>query len=298
MNINISIIIPTLHRKNSLIRLLKSFSKNDLKNTEVIVIEQGDNNRQAFLSNARKLKILLRYEYTDIHNTARAKNIGASKAKGNYLVFFDDDVIVHKNIIRNLIKDFKDPTIGCIGGRVLTLGYKDELGNQFVGRISSLGFFSDGFSSDVRQDIDTPIGCNMAFPTKIFRKTGGFDEQYTIAIREESDLSLKIKKLGYRVVFEPTAVVTHIREKTGGGRKSEGRLEWYFGFFSNETYFCLKHFNQFLLPIYLVTKTEWALRCMFGFGREVSFRSLVTPVKGILDGMRKYRYYKKNLEDS
>jgi len=132
----------------------------------------------------------------------------------------------------------------------------------------------------------------MAFPKNIFWESDGFDERFTAAIREESDLALRIKKIGYRVVFDPTAVVTHMRESSGGGRKTEGRMAWYYHFLSNETYFFLKHFNKLFFPIFLMTRMNWILRCMFGFGREVSIRSMTTPFLGIKDGFRKYKEFR------
>jgi len=289
MKTDISVIIPTLHRKKSVVRLLESLFHQNLKNAEVVVVEQGDNNGKEYLQFAKKYNICLRYFFSNERNTARAKNIGAREAKGRYFVFFDDDVVVHKNVVTNLVKNFIDDTIGCVAGRIITPGQKVEETNTHVGRVSLLGNFTGGFSSTIRQDVDTPVGCNMAFPKEIFDRAGGFDEQFLGAIREESDLSLRIKKLGFRVVFDPTAVVTHLREPEGGGRKTEGRLAWYFNFFNNETYFFLKHRPKILLPVFLLTRWEWAVRCMFGFGREVSLRSFLTPGHGVLNGIKRYR---------
>jgi GT2 family glycosyltransferase len=297
VNIQTSIIIPTLHRKKSLLRLLDSLIPQMNTRIEIIVVEQGDNNGNELQRYAKKHGIDLKYIFTDKHNTARAKNIGVQQASGKYFVFFDDDVVVHKDDIKNLIKNFSDQTIGCAAGRAETVGQSLELYNKYVGRISFLATFSDGYSSTIRQDIDTPVGCNMAFPLHVIQKVGGFDEQYTAAIREESDLALRIKKFGYRIVFDPTSSVTHMREVAGGGRKTEGRMQWYFHFLSNETYFFLKHRPVVLLPLFLLTKTEWVLRCMFGFGREVSIRSMVTPFAGILDGIKKYSIYRNQISD-
>ncbi|HUD19666.1 MAG TPA: glycosyltransferase [Patescibacteria group bacterium] len=289
MSINISIIIPTLHRKKSLLRLLDSISSQITARMEIIVVEQGDKNGNEYLRDAKKLKITLFYIFSNIHNTARAKNLGVKKAKGKFYIFFDDDIVVHRDCINNLVKNFSDPTIGCVAGRIITDGQEIDPKNTHTGRISPWSTFSDGFSSTIRQEVDTPVGCNMAFPKRIFLRAGGFDERFTAAIREESDLALRIKKLGYRVVYDPTAVVTHMREVSGGGRKTEGRMQWYYHFLSNETYFFLKHCNKLYFPVFLVTRMNWILRCMFGFGREVSVRSMITPFLGIKDGFRKYR---------
>lgn len=288
-----SVIVPTLYRKVSLFRFLQSFKKLDSKDVELIVVEQGDNNGKEFITYAKKNRIQLSYIFSDKHNTARAKNLGAKKAKGKYYIFFDDDVVLQNGVINNLVKNFSDPTIGCVAGRIITAGQQTDPKNNFTGRISKWSTFSDGFSSTIRQDIDTPVGCNMAFPKKVFVETNGFDERFTAAIREESDLALKIKKLGYRVVFDPTASVIHMREPTGGGRKTEGRMNWYFHFLSNETYFFLKNFNKLYFSIFIMSRMNWILRCMFGFGREVSIRSIITPYLGIKDGFRKYSEVQK-----
>jgi len=42
-------------------------------------------------------------------------------ALGNYYIFYDDDVVLHTNAINNIVKNFKDMTIGAVGGRVLRL---------------------------------------------------------------------------------------------------------------------------------------------------------------------------------
>ena len=289
MILKASIIIPTYHRKDSLLRLLNSISSQHERDIEVIVVEQGDRNEIEFRKFAYSKGLSLKYLFSKTLNTARAKNKGAINARGKYLIYFDDDVILHENVIGNLLADFKDPKIGCVAGRAITRSQPTDAGNKNVGRISPWSTFSDGFSSDIRQYVDTPVGCNMAFPKKLFFVAKGFDERFTGAIREESDLALRIKQLGYRVVFEPKATVTHLQEPTGGGRKTEGRLNWYYHFLSNETYFFLKHCEKVYFLFFIMTRMHWIFRCMFGFGREVSFRSIVTPFLGIKDGFHKYK---------
>lgn len=284
-----SIIIPTYHRKKSLLRLLQSIKNQKTKKIEMIVVEQGDNNEKAFNKAARQYRIPLLYFFQKTISTSKAKNKGARQAHGKFLIFYDDDVILEKNAVKNIIKNFSNPKISGVAGRVVDKGKKEEKDRTDVGRISALGFFSDGFSSTIRQDVDTVIGCNAAWRKDIFDKANGFDEKFTgNAMREESDLSLRVKALGYRIMFDPTTTVLHMREPQGGARKADGRLYWYFHFFSNEVYFFLKHRPHILLPFFLLTRLSYILRCMFGFSREVSIRSILTPIRGIQDGVRKF----------
>jgi len=288
-----SIIIPTYHRKESLIRLLESIQAQNEKNIEVIVVEQGDNNGEIYRKIAKEHSIPFTYIFQKTISTSKAKNKGATRSKGKYHIFYDDDVVLQKGAIENITKNFSDSTVGGVAGRVVDKGRNDEARRTDVGRISVFGSFSDGFSSKIRQDVDTVIGCNAAWRKSVFDEVKGFDEKFTgNAMREESDLSLRIKKLGYRIVFDPTATVIHLREPHGGARKTDDRFYWYFHFFSNETYFFLKHRHGILLPVFLLTRLSYILRCMFGFGREVSVRSITTPWKGIINGITKYMLYR------
>lgn len=286
----ISIIIPTFKRKNSTIRLLYSLLPQLTENYEVIIVEQHKNNNKYYRNVLSKFKERYKYIFIKQSSTPIAKNIGVKNASSQYLLFLDDDVTVHDDLISHHIASLNIKNVGGVAGRVITPGTKIEYNNKKVGKITLLGKFTDGYSSTVKQEVDTVIGCNASWRKDVFYKVGGFDENYTgNAMREESDLSLKVKQLGYRILFDPKACVTHHREEKGGNRKTEGRLKWYFHFFSNETYFYLKFKPKLLLPLMLFTRWEWAMRCMFGFGRELSFNSLLTPIKGIIDGYKKYK---------
>ena len=290
MRLLISLIIPTYKRNRSLRNLLQSLKvvKNDI--FEIIIVSQGKNKLKNL---GMKVKII----YLSRPSTSHAMNVGANIASGNILLFLDDDVTVCKELISNHRRNFLDPKIGSTCGRVITDGQMVEPNRTDTGRITLLGKVKDGFSSTIRQEVDTVIGCNTCWRKSLYQELGGMDEQFTgNCIRLESDLSLRAKKVGYKIVFEPTAIVEHHRAKTGGARKSEGRLKWYFDYFSNETYFFLKHRSHIFLPICWLTKSEWALKCIFGFGREVSFQSFCTPFAGMVDGVRKYRTFLYNYD--
>jgi len=292
MNVKISIIIPTLHRKESLVRLLKILVGQTGVKSEIIVVEQEEQNGEEVERLGRKLGLELHYIYLAEPSMTRARNVGATAARGEYLLFLDDDVVAHSGLLSAHVNNFQDKRVAATVGRVITPGQPIEEGRCDTALVSLFGV-TEGYSSTIRQEVDTVIGCNMCWRSDVYRKLGGVDEQFTgNAIREETDLSLRAKKLGYKIIFEPKAEVEHMRVETGGARKTEGRIKWYFDFFSNETYFFLKHRPAILLPIYLLTKLNWSLRCMFGFGREVSLRSIFTPKLGILDGMKKYWRYK------
>jgi len=285
MTLTISLIIPTYKREGSLGRVLKSLKSEERDLLEIIVVSQGADTLKKLGGKVTILRLAK-------PSMTRARNFGAKKARGDLLLFLDDDVVVRKGLVGNHVRNFTDLTVAATCGRVITPDQKREPVDRHVGRIGVFGNVSGGFSSTIRQEVDTVIGCNMCWRRDVYTTLGGVDEQFTgNALREETDLSLRAKKLGYNIIFEPKAVVEHHRAPTGGARKSQGRLQWYYDFFSNETYFFLKHRPHILLPFFWLTKSEWAMRCMFGFGREVSVRSFCMPFAGMADGVRKYRTF-------
>lgn len=287
-----SIIIPTYKRKESLFSLLESLKGKVKKSTEIIIVEQVQNNEKEFLKKAKKLGLFVKYYYLEQPSTPKAKNVGVGHAKGKYIIFFDDDVIL-KTSIDPFIKSFNGKKIAAVNGRSVTKGEKERTDVRNTGKVTFLGKFTDGYASVIPQEIDTLVGCNMCWKKDIFQRLGGFDESFTgNALREEADLSFRAKEAGYRLLFDPTVEILHVRAKSGGTRKTEGRIQWYFDFFSNETYFFLKHRSIFIVPFIILTRWEWALRGMLGFGREVSFRSFFTPFLGVWDGYKKYRRWK------
>ena len=195
-DMDVSIIIPTYKRKESVLRLLASLVSEMKENYEILISEQIMHHGDEFLQFGRKHKMQIQYIFSEIVGTSHAKNIAAKKAKGKYFIFFDDDVVVHTGIIENLVKVLHDPQTGAVGGRVVTPGQTIDENNKNVGRITFLGNFSDAFSSKIPQQIDTVIGCNCAWRRDVFEKIGGFDEQFTGAIREDSDISLRTKGAG------------------------------------------------------------------------------------------------------
>jgi len=284
-----SIIIPTYHRTECLLRLLQSISEQDEKDIEILIVEQGENHKKDIVSYAKKHYLQISYIFIKHPNMPKARNVGARIAKGRYLVFYDDDVILTPHALHRLVDAFSRTNGDLIGGRVTMPDRPDDKESVHTGRISYLCSFSENFSSLVPQSVDTVIGCHMAMKKSVFDNVGGFDEHFIgNALREESDFSLRVKDKGYTVLFDPSATVVHLRAAHGGANKSDNRLFWYYCFFHNETYFFLKHRPLVLLPIYMMKKISYILRCMFGFGREVSVRSFITPIVGIRDGIETF----------
>jgi GT2 family glycosyltransferase len=285
----VSVIIPTFNRNLSLCNTLSCLFKQSYKNYEIIVIDQSNRKFEEksifLLNNKNKFKYLT----AKIPNASRARNMGISKARGSLFLFLDDDVLFDKNLIKNHVKNYTDIRIGAITGRVTSNEEKESENRSIkVGRISWYGKFTDNFSSTIRQEVDTAITCNASWKKTCLDEVGLFDEKFTGPIREDSDLSLRTKKKGYKIIFDPTSVVRHVRDQTGGFRKTEGKINWYIGFFKSETYFFIKHFPKVLLPFILLTRLKWVLYSALNAIRYRNILYLQAPFLGIYRGLIDY----------
>ncbi|HUS60096.1 MAG TPA: glycosyltransferase [Nevskiaceae bacterium] len=286
----VSVVIPTYNRGKPLCDTLNSLFVQDYKNYEIIVVDQSTKKfleKEKFLKENRKK---LCYFFLRPPSTPKAKNFGIQQAKGGIILFCDDDILAKKDLISKHVVNFSDSLVGGVCGRVVTVGQKVKPKFKGVGKIAPWGSVAGGFSSKIRQEIDNVIGCNVSWRKEILEKINGFDEDFIgNALREESDLALRIRKQGWKIVFDPKAELTHVRAPTGGCRKNEGRIKWYHDFFHNETYFFLKHIRHYWFLVFWLIRWQYFIRCMFGFGREVSLKSLKTPWLGIHHGFQTYR---------
>jgi len=278
----VSVIIPTYNRDKPLIDILSCLFKQKYKDFEIIVIDQSDKKfkeKEKFIKLNREKFIFIKDRN---RNNSLSKNIGIRKAQGKIILFLDDDVVFKEDLIINHLEVYTDDSISAVVGRVISEGQPIETERKNTGRITHWGSFSDGFSSNIRQEVMTVITCNASWRRSVLNKIGVFDENFTGPIREDTDLSLRTLKAGYKIVFEPKAEVIHKRAVSGGFRMTEGQKKWYLGYFKSETYFFLKWIKWYWWPIFWMSRWQWFVRS----------KSLLLPWQGMKQGIIAYRRWK------
>ncbi len=249
----VSIIIPTMNREQSLERCLISLNKETFKNFEIVIVEGGDtNNTKKVIKNHKELKIkIIKQKEKGLVN---AINEGILVSKGEIIVRTDDDIVADKEWINEIVKTFNESKkIGGVTGPTIipeNLKNKRDLfyfqkklqnGNIFwhilgkiyfnyflEGKEKSIGkFFRSGaFSvgSNYKENckfkksinVDHHEACNMAIRRHILIKIGYFDRKYLgIGDYSEADVSFKIIREGYKIIFNPKAVVKHLVDQNG-----------------------------------------------------------------------------------
>jgi len=212
-----TIVIPTYKRTNLALTLAKQI-RSFYSNIQIIIVEQETSGNK----NQKEIdKYNIEYYQLAKANTSIAKNLGIIKAKGEVVIFFDDDVEITKNTVINHLKQYADKNIIGVAGRVINDSEIIPKNTEVeTGKTNWLGTkFSYQFWSTKKQTVDFVYGCNMSFRKSALDKINGFDENFP-KIFEEVDLSRRIKKYG-DIIFEPNTLVYHHKALSGGIRPEE-----------------------------------------------------------------------------
>jgi GT2 family glycosyltransferase len=172
------------------------------------------------------------------HRT-QARNEALLCATGEVIAFLDDDAYARPDWSANLAAAFTDPSVAAVAGRTCDgQPGEEQRGLDEVGLLRPNGELTGNFAADTGAliDVDHGIGANMAFRRSVLMELGGFRDDFPgAALREETDLFLRIRVLGRRVVFAPGAVVDHV----GAPHMSGKRFDWRYMFWGRHNHVLL-----------------------------------------------------------
>jgi len=280
----VSIIIPTYKRCDNLKKLLQTLLKQNYDDFEVIVIDQSPllpKNLEDILAAKDKIK----YFNLPGNNAAYARNIGIKKAAGEIVICCDDDIMVKPDFIMAHAKNYQEPGVGAVSGRVSCSNDTPVSKITKVGRIRKYdGKIIANFNAGFKTDVEHAYGCNFSFRKELSKKIGGYDERLTgTGSFDDADLSFNIRKLGYRIVFDPFAEAVHLL--SSGGYRDLSLAEKMYWYYHNFMIFYLKNLKKIFFPVFLLRQIGSILRCAVIF-RDL--RVIHLGLKGLYRGFIDY----------
>jgi GT2 family glycosyltransferase len=121
------------------------------------------------------------YEHTDLKGTSRARNLGAWLARGDVIAFTDDDCQPKPDWLQNARRYFENPRVVGVEGLIVS----DRVNDLDYRAVANVGFEGIGFMT-----------ANLLLRRDIFNAIDGFDEQFDVPFREDTDLGWRACALG------------------------------------------------------------------------------------------------------
>lgn len=215
-NPKVTVCIITHNRIKDVLECLNSVYSSNFRDFEVVVF---DNHSEKKIDKNHLMEYPnLRYVYYDKNiGVAGGRNFCEKIAKGEFIMFLDDDTIIDENTIGELIKALdKDPKIGIVAPKMFF--YDDGKTDIFIGGLGQFSMLTTRCSDIVcrqkdRGQFEKQASIDYAQNGFMVRKTvsesvGGHDQKFFMTY-QETDYFLRVQEIGYKTLYIPKAKLWH-----------------------------------------------------------------------------------------
>jgi len=232
----VSLVIPTRDRLDLLRPCIDSVLRTAPAYPGAVEIIVVDNDSvepatREYLSELRRASAARIVPFLGDFNWSAINNVGAHAARGQVVVFLNNDtVVLSEDWCTELVAHALRPEVGAVGGRLLyedgtiqhagvVLGVEGAAGHDSVGESPERGGYF-GRSHLLRSSAAVTGAC-LATRRELFERLGGFDEVQLKVAFNDVDYCLRLEAAGYRVIYNPFAVLYHFESKSRGYDLSE-----------------------------------------------------------------------------
>lgn len=201
-----SVIIPVFNRPDEMREMLDSLQSQTLKPFEIVLVEDGSDQKSDFLVDQYNLPI--HYYFKSNTGPGDSRNFGMQRASGEYFLFFDSDCVLPQDYFENLEQAIERIKPDAFGGP--DAAHSSFSNVQKAINYAMTSFFTTGGIRGGKKQLDKyqPRSFNMGLNKEVYEAVGGFSD---IHPGEDPDLSFRIMKAGYKVSLIHEAVVFHKR---------------------------------------------------------------------------------------
>ena len=231
VEVTASVVIATMGRPDHLRSCLSHAARQSLRPVETVVVDASHDERS--------YEVVVR-EFPDVRyirnpfgagHLATSRRIGVDATSGDVVVFFDDDAYADADCVARLAEVYADPAVGGVGGRVRNgIAGEETAGVDEIGRLLADGTLIGHFAADPGTviEVDHLLGACMSYRRSALEAIGGIHDHYPgTCLREDADISLRVRRPGYRLAFQPAAFVDHVAGPYPKGRRFDVRYDYY-----------------------------------------------------------------------
>jgi GT2 family glycosyltransferase/2-polyprenyl-3-methyl-5-hydroxy-6-metoxy-1,4-benzoquinol methylase len=210
----VSIVIPVYNHLEYTVCCLASLLRHAIQSSfEVVIVDDA-----SFDETPNILPTVKNINYVRNEKNIgflQSSNKGATLARGQFLVFLNNDTQVLEGWLDELVNTFRQYSdVGLVGSKLLyPNGMLQEAGAIMKpdGSAELVGLNADPARPEynVVREVDYCSGACLLIEAEVFKTLGGFDEIYSPCYCEDSDLAFRVRKMGKRVLYQPRSVVVH-----------------------------------------------------------------------------------------
>lgn len=209
----VSVIVPVYNGENVIRDCIESILKSNYprQDFELIIVNNASTDETGSLLEQYRDKVLILYESK--RGPSAARNTGIKNSRGEYIVLTDADCTVDPNWLTNIVAPLQDREVGIVGGRNLAKNPHNKIelfGETIHDHFCAINVYKPPYA----------ITMNWASHSSVLKQFNLFDENLLRC--EDVDLSFRIFQAGYKLVYQPQAIVFHNNEKNFIGLFNEG----------------------------------------------------------------------------
>jgi len=190
-----SVIVSTFNRVAYLKKCIAALLKLNFENFEIIIVNDGsiDGTRE-YLNKLHDKKIKVIHHKKNL-GLGQARNSGIRLSKYEIIAFTDDDCVVDKDWLKEILKSFNNKNIGLV------------IGQTFYIKKNYRGYFPERLVQNI--GAKWPMGCNVAYRKKVFDQIGYFDNSFFKYTNEDSEMAIRTIVNGFSFNRSLGAIVYH-----------------------------------------------------------------------------------------
>ena len=201
----VTVLIPERNEEKVIGRLLQRMTELTYpkERMQVIVINDASSDNTAaiaeeYSNRCKFIEVLNRDKAIGGKGKSAAMNSGFQRSKGEIIFCFDADYFPQKDILEKLVREFADPQVGAVQGRVVVLNEPENIVTRLVALERIGGYRVDQEARDQLGLITQFGGTVGGFRRDLLEILGGWDES---SLAEDTDLTFRVYLAGYRVSY-------------------------------------------------------------------------------------------------